>query len=144
MKKYTLLILILGFQPTVSFLNLARAESDQVPNAMRLDHVPVQGDTAIIIKKNPKEGIDRPDFEIVSGDAEVLGDPESGNKAGYASWKKACDDWKKETRELNKDNQVLVMNCGSPSFTQEGGVYTYKSQGTYKLKVKMKIRSEAK
>jgi len=94
---------------------------------------------AVIIQRGKIPIVDvAKDFEVVSGSEEVIGDPEPGRKAGYASWKAACAEWKKELKELNKTNQVLTLNCNSPEFVQENGNYTYKSQGSYKLRVRVR------
>lgn len=91
--------------------------------------------------KNPKI---RNNYEIISGDEEVSGDPTAGTKEAYASWKEACKEWKKEIKENNKDGKVLIASCGSASFTKDdtsgagSGVYTYKSSGKYKVRVRLR------
>jgi len=64
-------------------------------------------------------------------------------KEAYASWKTACADWKKELKENNKENQVLVSSCGTAKFTKDdsagsgSGIYVYRSQAKYKLRVRV-------
>ncbi len=102
-----------------------------------------EGDSSVLIetKKNAKI---HPDFEIMSGDEEVAGDPTAGTKEAYSSWKEACKDWKKELKENNKDGKVLVSSCGTASFSKDetsgagSGIYTYKSNAKYKVKVRIK------
>jgi glycosyltransferase involved in cell wall biosynthesis len=49
------------------------------------------------------------------------------------------DDWKKEIRELNKENQVLALTCNKPNCIKNGTVETVcESKGTYKLKTKIR------
>lgn len=101
------------------------------------------GDSSVLIEttKNAKF---KQDFEIVSGEEEVVGDPTAGSKEAYTSWKEACKEWKKELKDNNKDGQVLVASCGTAAFTKDesagagSGIYTYKSNAKYKLKVRIK------
>ncbi len=101
------------------------------------------GDSSILIEttKNPKNKVD---FEILTGDEEIAGDPTAGTKEAHASWKEACKEWKKELKENNKDGQVLVSSCGTASFTKDesagagSGIYVYKSNAKYKIKVRIK------
>lgn len=82
-----------------------------------------------------------PDYEIVNGSEEILGDPTLGaKKASYDSWKAACKDWKQEMKELNKDN-IISLNCGSPKTSSESAgsdMYTTRSTGVYKVRVRIK------
>ena len=101
------------------------------------------GDSSILIEttKNPKTKVD---FEILTGDEEIAGDPTAGTKEAHTSWKEACKEWKKELKENNKDGQVLVSSCGTASFTKDesagvgSGIYVYKSNAKYKIKVRIK------
>ena len=91
--------------------------------------------TTIEIKKDVKP---EKEFEIVSDEADVDGDPAPLMKEARNNWKMACSQWKKETKELNKENQVLAMNCGTPQCTKEGVETICSSKGKYKLKVRVK------
>jgi hypothetical protein len=108
--------------------------------SVKVGDISADQDTSILIRKggDKKSALDFKDYEIVTGSDEIFGDPEPGKKAGYESWKAACAAWKKELKENNKDNQVLVSSCSSPKFAQEDGRYTYTSNGTYKLRVKVR------
>ena len=80
-----------------------------------------------------------PEFEFVSDTAEIAGDPHPGLKESYASWKEACENWKKEMKEMNKQNEILSLNCNAPSSSrQHDGLQIYRSNGSYKLKVRVK------
>ena len=94
-------------------------------------------DTSVYIRKGIPLNMG-PEFEIVSGSSEITGEPMAGSKESYASWKTACDDWKKETREMNKENAILALGCNSATKTQENGQQVYRSTGTYKLKVRVR------
>ena len=126
------------FLSIVSFAQDSKDLKDTKPQ-LRLDGISAQDDTSIVIKKGPQATVDlRPDFEIIAGDGEIFGDPEMGQKASFASWKVACENWKKELKELNKGNHILVINCNSPTSTQSNGLMTFQSRGTYKIKVPMR------
>lgn len=118
------------------FLSVSSYSQDKT---LRISDIPTHEDTSVIIKKGVTSF--GPDFEIVSGVDEVAGDPLAGSKESHASWKLACENWKKETRELNKSNQVLSLNCNLPIPTRiEGGLNIYHSSASYKLRVR--IRNE--
>ena len=71
------------------------------------------GDTTISIRRGQTpEAEKKPKFEIVENTEELSGDAAPLKKAAQKNWKDACATWKKETRELNKDNKVISMNCG--------------------------------
>lgn len=93
--------------------------------------------TTIQVKKGDQPSADR-DFEILDGSAEVAGEPNLMSKGARESWKKACDEWKKEVKDLNKENQVVVLNCNSPHCAIESGSTVCKSTASYKLRVKIK------
>lgn len=105
--------------------------------SVKISDIPIQEDTSVIIKKGA--GSCGPDFEVASGMDEVAGDPSSGTKESYASWKKACEAWKKDTREMNKANQVLNLNCNLPSLIQlNSGLKIYHSSASYRLKTRIR------
>jgi hypothetical protein len=99
--------------------------------------IPAEGNTVITVEKGvKKEGSDKA-WEIVEGNSEISGDPELMQKEARASWKTACSDWKKEIKELNKSNEVLVLNCNKPSCAKADANQTVcESTGIYKVKVK--------
>lgn len=87
-----------------------------------------------------------PDYEILSGDEEIAGEPIAGRPEAYKAWKEACADWKKELKENNKDGQVLVASCGVAKFSKDesagagSGLYVYRSEAKYKIRVRIKDR----
>jgi hypothetical protein len=99
-----------------------------------------------VLVETTKNGKFRNDYEVVSGEEEISGDPTAGTKEAYASWKEACREWKKELKENNKDGQVLVSSCGTAKFTKDesagagSGIYTYRSEGKYKVKTRLRDR----
>lgn len=97
-----------------------------------------ESDTAVVIQKAPAPGITNPDYEIVSGNEEVSGDPAPGLSASRIAWKKECAEWKKEKRELNP-GQVITLHCGNPTREKlPDGQISQKSVGTYKLRVRIR------
>lgn len=132
MKNILPLILII---PAFLFPLFAQSQKANVTE------IPVDGNaqtTTIQIKKGDAVDAGRETHEILDGHSEVSGDPNPMSKGARESWKKACDDWKKEVKELNKENQVLILNCNSPKCAPEGGSTICKSEASYKVKVKLK------
>jgi hypothetical protein len=118
----------------LSILFFALNSSAQTAN---IKDIPVDGDTNISITKG-KTATPQKTYEIMSETADVEGEPETLSKDARTSWKKACADWKTETKETNKENQILSINCGKPTCDKSENVTTTcKSVGTYKMKVKV-------
>jgi invasion protein IalB len=104
---------------------------------LKISDIPAQEGTSVVIKKG--EGICGPDYEVISGSDEVVGDPSSGEKESYASWKVACEAWKKEVKEVNRDNQLLSLNCAMPVAVRlNNGTTIYHSSATFKVKTKIR------
>ena len=98
--------------------------------------IPADGETTISISKGDKT---TKTFEIVDGASDIEGEPAPLNKEARNNWKKACTEWKAETKELNKENQLLVLNCGTVTCSKESPTEVLcKSKGTYKIKTKIK------
>lgn len=102
-------------------------------------------DSSVLIQTTKGAKI-QPDYEIMSGDEEIAGEPIAGRAEAYKAWKEACAEWKKELKENNKDGQVLIANCGAAKFTKDesagagSGLYVYRSEAKYKLRVRIKDR----
>lgn len=96
-----------------------------------------QSDGAIVIRKEPINGSINPQFQITDGDEEIVADSDPLLKQARINWKKSCDDWKKEMKTNNKDNQIISLNCGSMNCTTAAAESTCKSKATYKIKVKI-------
>lgn len=93
-------------------------------------------DTTITIKK----GATAPGevkYEITEGTDDLSGDPAPLQKEARANWKKACDEWKKELKELNRDNQILSMNCGRVECATSAMETVCRSTTKHKLKVRV-------
>ncbi len=93
-------------------------------------------ETTISVSKGSKA---QAQYEITAGTAEVEGDPEILVTAARKSWKAACNDWKKELKELNKENQVLALSCNSMKCAKdESSATVCRSEGTYRIKTRVK------
>lgn len=125
----------------VSFLALSALADDHTKIIQKVDN-DGEKESSVLIQTTKGAKI-QPNYEITSGEEEIAGDPVAGMKEAYASWKTACADWKKELKENNKENQVLVSSCGTAKFTKDdsagsgSGIYVYRSQAKYKLRVRV-------
>lgn len=100
--------------------------------------IPMSEDTTISIKKGNAASKCEKMYEIVEGMGQIEGDPNVLAKEARANWKKACDSWKKEIREMNQDSKVMVSDCGKVSCTTQGSEgQACHSEGTYKIKTKV-------
>lgn len=96
--------------------------------------------TTISVQKgsSANPGTPRDTQEVLDGTAEISGEPNVLLNGARANWKTACDEWKKEVKDLNKDNQVIALNCGTAKCGTEGHGTVCKSAATYKVKVNLK------
>lgn len=92
-------------------------------------------DTTIHIQKGAKPVSAQ--YEIVQDTDDLAGEPAALLANARKNWDKACQKWKEELKELNKDNQVLSMNCGTSTCTTAAMESTCTSKAKYKLKVKV-------
>ena len=92
-------------------------------------------DTTISIKKGGSSSTNKKKYMISEGGEEVTGDKDVLKKNAEKNWKLACDLWKKEIKEMNTDNKVISLSCGSMSCAKEGVESTCKSKATYKIRV---------
>jgi hypothetical protein len=125
------------FTLTILFVtSLSLAEKAGV----KVGDIDTKENTSIIIKKGAAAE-QCVHYEIVSGNEEVFGTPEFDRTKAYASWKTACNEWRQSLKEMNKDNQLITLNCNSPQATKEDEHFTYRSSGSYKIKIKMKDKN---
>lgn len=108
--------------------------SAQTVNVKDIDASQEQ-ETTISVRKGGSKSEAK--FEITEGTEEVEGDPAPLQKEARANWKKACDGWKKELKENNKDNQILTANCGTAQCSTTAMETVCKSTAKYKLKVRL-------
>lgn len=116
-------------------IGLSFISSLALAQSMGIKDIPADGDTTIKIEKGQKADNK---YEITEGTDTIEGDAASLMKEARANWKTACSDWKKELKELNKDNQVISMSCGTMNCTTTAMESTCTSTGKNKIKVKVK------
>lgn len=120
--RFTLVLLI--FLPFVSFAQ-----------SVGIKDIPVQEGTTIEIKKG---NVTNKEFEIVSSQDDIEGDPAPLLKEARNNWKKSCADWKQELKDLNKENHVISVSCGSMECATVAMESTCRSKAQAKIKVRVK------
>ena len=133
------LILVASF----SLFCVAALADDSTKIVQKVSNTGDEKDSSVLIQTTKGAKV-LPDYEILSGEEEIAGDPTAGLKEAHKAWKEACADWKKELKENNKDGQVLLASCGVAKFAKDdsagtgSGVYVYRSEGKYKIRVRIK------
>ncbi len=98
--------------------------------------IPADSDTTITVSKGKKS---QTEYEVTDGTADVQGEPEVLARDARTAWRKACTEWKQELKELNKDNQVLSMNCGTPKCEKNSNMeFLCESKASYKVKTRIR------
>lgn len=94
------------------------------------------GETTISVKKGAAKV--EPLWEVVKEEAEVSGDPDVALGQARTNWRTACNEWKKEVRELNTDNKVIALNCGKMACSKNQILETTcTSKANFTVKVKL-------
>ena len=124
MKQLLIITLTLGL------LSIATAEEV----GLKVDKINAQEDTTISISKGNKK-TDRKKYTISEGEDQITSDKEVVKKEAQKSWKMACSDWKKEFRDLNKDNKIISMSCGTMNCSKDGVESTCSSMAKYKVRI---------
>lgn len=114
---------------TVLSLSAAFAQSVGVKD------IPANGDTTIRIEKGMRS---EQQFEVITNKDEIEGEPANLLKEARENWNTACKDWKRETKELHKDNQIVALNCGKRVCNTAAMETTCTSEATSKVKVRVK------
>ncbi len=129
--------LLLSLSPSLS---TSRAQEPTVS----VKDLPLNGPktTSITIGKSKPLRSTHPEFTILKGSQELEGEPNANPKDAYQNWKTACTEWKTETQELNKKNEVITLDCGRSKLERaESGQKVYRSSATYQIKVRMRSES---
>ncbi len=124
MKQLLIITLTLGL------LSIATAEEV----GLNVDKINAQEDTTISISKGNKKSNTKK-YTISEGENQITSDKEVVKKEAQQSWKMACSDWKKEFRDLNKDNKIISMSCGTMNCTKDGVESTCSSVAKYKVRI---------
>jgi hypothetical protein len=113
---------------------------------LKVDDISVEEGTTIEIKKGVRPAQNgnvvvtppnAPLFEITEGEESIDGDGAPLLKEARNNHKKACAEWKKEFKEMNKENKIITMNCGKPACATEAMETVCTSKATYKMKVRL-------
>ena len=106
---------------------------------VKIGDIATDQDTAILIKKGPQPILNQcTEYQLIDGKDEINGIPDYDKSKSYVSWQIACKEWKISMKEMNKENQVLILNCNRPQTDKEGDTYLSHSLGYYKIRVKIK------
>lgn len=120
------LILVLAFSAHGQTVDVNEVDANQ------------EGSTTIEITKGKKSEVkNKNGWEIVEGATPIHGEPAAMEKEARKLWKNACEEWKKEFREDNKENKIVTINCGSPSCSGAVGQKVCSSTSSYKIKTKI-------
>lgn len=93
--------------------------------------------TTIEISKGKKKNSSEAIWEVADGSTDISGEPAVMLKEAKQSWKKACEDWKKEFRNDNKENKIISISCGKEDCGSDTSGRTCTSKATYKIKTKL-------
>ena len=77
-------------------------------------------------------------YEINDGTEDITGDKSTLRKTAEQNWKKACNTWSIEFKELNLKNILISYNCGKMECSKDGVETTC----TFKVKYKVKTLVE--
>ena len=74
-------------------------------------------------------------FEIIDGTATVTGKPSYSPQQARDNWDSACEQWKNETKDFNKTDQIMMLSCQTPVCgSNEGNETTCSSTAIMKIK----------
>jgi len=116
-------------------MSLSLISSLALAQTMGIKDIPADGDTTIKIEKGQKAN---DQYQITEGTDTIEGEAAPLLKDARSNWKTACTDWKKELKELNKENQVISMSCGTMKCSTTAMETTCTSEGKNRIKVKVK------
>jgi hypothetical protein len=125
-----LLLAVLLFLPMI----VSVAQSVDVKD---IDSAGAEDTTIEIRKSKAVEKKSNAEWELAEGTSDVQGEGAAMNREAKKNWKKACDDWKVEFRNDNKENKIISVSCGTPACTTESGTVTCSSTATYKVKSRL-------
>lgn len=100
--------------------------------SVKIQDMDTNQDTTISIKKGATAATKK--WTLTEGEEEITGDKAVLLKEAEKNWKAACNDWKKEFKEMNKENKIVSMNCGKMVCSKEGVESTCVSKATHKVK----------
>lgn len=101
---------------------------------VKMKDVDASQDTTISIKKGAGTQ-NKKVYTLSEGSEDVTGDKDVLKKNAEKNWKDACAEYKKEFKEMNKENKIVSLSCGTMVCAKEGVESTCQSKATYKVKV---------
>jgi hypothetical protein len=130
---------------TLIFFNLPVCIAESKNPSLQIKDLPISGqrETSITIQKWKPKPSQFSKFSILKDTQEIEGDPSVSSKDARQNWKNACSEWKTETKELNKKNEIISLDCGHPTLSkEESGQKSYHSTGKYQIKVQMRMDAD--
>lgn len=122
----------------LSVVSVVLMATSAMAQTAAIKDIPTDEETTISIKKGDSAKKCEKIYEIIEGKGQIEGEPNVLVKEARASWKKACLEWKKDTKELNQENKVMALDCGKVTCAMQGNEgHVCSSEGTYKVKSKM-------
>jgi hypothetical protein len=76
------------------------------------------------------------EWEVETDTVDIDGDPGPLASDARKNWKAACEKWRTEFREDNKESKIINLTCGTPTCSGNVGNKSCVSKGTYKMKTK--------
>lgn len=91
--------------------------------------------TTIMVKKGKySQNQNTKKYEINEGTDDITGDKAPLRKTAEQNWKKACNEWRAEFKDSNKENKIISHSCGKMECSKEGVESTCVSKAKYKVK----------
>lgn len=100
---------------------------------VEVNSIKTDADTTISIKKGDSGS--KKKYTISEGEDDISGDKDVLKKTAEKNWRKACDSWKSELKENNKENRIISSSCGVMNCSKEGVESSCTSKATYKVRV---------
>lgn len=101
---------------------------------VKMKDINASDDTTISIKKGA--GVNNKKvYTLSEGSEDVTGDKDVLKKNAEKNWKKACEEYKKDFKEMNKENKIVSLSCGTMVCNKEGIESSCQSKATYKVRV---------
>lgn len=103
---------------------------------INVDKINTDSNTTISIQKGSKT-TGKTEYQITEGEDTIEGEPDNLARNARKNWKTACTEWKKEIKDLNKENKLIAVSCGTSSCNAGSMETICSSKGTYKVRVKV-------
>lgn len=102
------------------------------------DVTPSKDSKVIVIEEHKGKKLSQSEVKVESGTRPIVGAPKDRLPMAYSAWEKACEQWENKLKRYNGQN-LIYSDCGDPQVVEQKHQsekwYSYKSSGTYKIKV---------